>query len=139
MIQYHYQTDFKIESQQKYTDWINKVVLSKDAHIDHLNFIFTTDEYLLDINRKYLDHDYYTDIITFPYREKQHISGDMYISIDRVRDNARTLGLSFELELRRVMIHGVLHLLGHQDKTDKDAVEMRALEDAALNMFHVEH
>ncbi len=138
MIQYHYQTEFKIEAEQQYTNWINDVVSARNVRIDHLNYIFTTDPDLLEINRKHLDHDYYTDIITFPYREFQDISGDIYISIERVEDNAKTLGLTFEEELRRVMIHGVLHLLGHKDKTDKETMEMRKMEDKALRMFHVE-
>ena len=138
MIHYHCQTEFRIKEERKYTSWIKDVVASHDSSIDHLNYIFTTDEYLLETNRRYLNHDYYTDIITFPYREVHEISGDIYISVDRVQDNARSLGLAFEDELRRVMIHGVLHLLGHKDKTDAEILDMRVMEDQALRMFHVE-
>ena len=89
------------------------------------------------MNKQYLDHDYFTDIITFNYNEGDHISGDLFISVDRVRDNARGLGLSANDEMRRVTLHGVLHLLGLNDKTDEDQRLMRQAEDRALQLFHV--
>ena len=91
------------------------------------------------MNQKYLDHDYYTDIITFEYREVEGISGDLYISTDRVIENAGELNCSVESEMRRAMIHGVLHLLGHHDKSAEEAGKMRELEEAALKLFHVKH
>ena len=138
MIQYHYQTEFRIKDSEKYTEWINAVVDSRDSKVDHLNYIFVSDESLLEINKKYLNHDYYTDIITFPYREGQHIMGDIYISTDRVWENSKGLQLPIDEEMRRVMIHGVLHLIGLKDKTHKESVELRAAENKALEMFHVE-
>lgn len=138
MIQYHYQTEFRIKDQGKYTDWINAVVHSMDSRVDQLNYIFMTDESLLELNKEYLNHDYFTDIITFPYSEGPDISGDIFISTDRVWENSKDLHLPMEEEMRRVMIHGVLHLIGLRDKTEKESVEMRAAENNALEMFHVE-
>ena len=138
MIQYHYQTEFRIKDQAKYTEWINAVVSSMDSRIDQLNYIFMTDESLLELNKEYLNHDYYTDIITFPYSEGQDIKGDIFISTDRVWENSKDLQLPIDEEMRRVMIHGVLHLIGLKDKTEEESVEMRAAENNALEMFHVE-
>lgn len=98
----------------------------------HLSFVFCTDEYILKVNQDFLQHDYYTDIITFDYSVENRISGDLIISIDRIRDNAIQLNLSFDEEFSRVLIHGVLHLLGFEDKTEKDAKRMRELESQAL-------
>lgn len=97
-----------------------------------LNYIFCDDEYLLDINQKHLDHDYYTDIITFDYCEDDLLASDLYISIDRVKDNAEKLGVEFMNELHRVMIHGVLHLIGYKDKLEKDKLEMTKQENICL-------
>ena len=90
-------------------------------------------------NQKYLNHDYYTDIITFDYTEEDQISGDLMISYERVKENAKKENVSVQEELRRVMAHGVLHLLGFKDKSEREAAEMRSQEDAALGLFHVEH
>jgi len=139
MIRYHYQTDFELEDPSKYTNWIIKVAEAGNARIAELNYIFTSDEELLTINKEFLNHDYYTDIITFPYEEGEELAGDIFISVDRVRDNATQLNEVFEQELRRVMIHGVLHLLGYQDNSPEQALGMRDREDLALKMFHVEH
>ena len=98
----------------------------------HLSFVFCTDDHLLEINRKFLQHDYYTDIITFDYSEGNCVSGDLMISIDRVKENAFSEGVSFENELHRVMIHGVLHLIGFGDKSPDEAEQMRKLEASAL-------
>lgn len=98
-----------------------------------------SDERLWEINRKYLNHDFYTDIITFDYSEGVEISGDLMISYERVKENAKEEKVTVQQELRRVMAHGVLHLLGFKDKSEEDAAEMRSQEDAALDLFHVEH
>ena len=100
--------------------------------VGEISYIFCSDDYLLDINKTYLKHDFYTDIITFDYTDAKKISGDLYISIDRVRDNAQELNLGFEQELHRVIIHGVLHLLGLKDKTEEEAKEMRKAEEECL-------
>ncbi|SRR5690554_5961791 len=102
-----------------------------DLSIGEISVIFCSDDYLLDINRRYLDHDYYTDIITFPFEENP-LSGELYISIDRIKENASDLGIDFKLELARVIIHGVLHLCGYSDGTDDEQSKMRSLEDFYL-------
>ena len=98
-----------------------------------------SDKLLLETNQKYLNHDYYTDIITFDYTEEGKISGDLMISYERVKENAKKEKVGVQDELRRVMAHGVLHLLGFRDKSERESAEMRAQEDAALDLFHVEH
>lgn len=101
-----------------------------------LTYVFCSDKYLLDINKRFLQHDYYTDIITFPLSESQEaIEGEIYVSIDRVKDNAKTLGVAFSEELHRVLFHGVLHLLGFKDKTKAQQLEMRRMEDKWLKGF----
>jgi rRNA maturation RNase YbeY len=100
-----------------------------------LSLVFTDDEYLLEVNKQYLNHDYFTDVITFDYSNFPEVSGDVMISIDRVKDNALSLQQSFELEFYRVVFHGLLHLCGYKDKTNEDALIMRAKEDFYLNMF----
>ena len=103
-----------------------------------LTYVFCSDKYLLDINKRFLQHDYYTDIITFPLSEsKEVIEGEIYISIDRVRDNAKSLGVPFMEELHRVLFHGVLHLIGYKDKTKAQEAEMRKMEDRWLKGFKV--
>ncbi|WP_366206997.1 rRNA maturation RNase YbeY [Flavihumibacter sp. CACIAM 22H1] len=104
--------------------------------LELLNYIFCTDEYLLDINRSFLQHDYYTDIITFELAEKgEPTQGEVYISIDRVRDNAKLHGQSFQRELHRVIFHGALHLCGYRDKTKKEETLMRQKEEEYLSYY----
>lgn len=97
--------------------------------------IFCDDDYLLNINRQYLEHDYYTDIITFDYVEGDRISGDLFISLDTVKSNADKFSVPFDTEAKRVIIHGILHLLGLKDKTDSEALAMRAAEDKAIGLY----
>lgn len=115
------------------------VIAGKEGFsIADLSYVFCSDEYLLQMNRQFLQHDYYTDIITFDLREDQkarELVGEVYISIDRVRDNANALGISFEDELCRVVFHGVLHLCGYKDKLKADVVKMRAAEDSYLGLY----
>ena len=116
-----FQTRFKLSNPKKTSAWIERVVKSEKAAIGSLSYIFCTDRYLLGINQEYLDHDTLTDIITFDYTESsKSLDGEIYISVQRVRENAKLLGVDFETELRRVIIHGVLHLLGYKDKSTKD-------------------
>jgi probable rRNA maturation factor len=110
--------------------WLKNEVKLRGKNVGDIGLALCSDEHLLEINNQYLAHDYYTDIITFDYSEGDLISGDLMISYDRVSENAKTNG---------VIVHGVLHLLGSKDKTDKESKEMRVLEDAALGRFHVEH
>ncbi|OFX34768.1 MAG: rRNA maturation RNase YbeY [Bacteroidetes bacterium GWF2_42_66] len=129
-----YKEDFsgRIIDQKKRKNWINFAIEKEKFKCGDLSFIFCFDEYLLKINKEYLNHDYYTDIITFNYVEGNIISGDIFISIDRVRDNAQQYGVSFENELSRVIIHGVLHLIGFDDKDESSQSIMRMKEDEYL-------
>lgn len=128
-------TKFVLKEKTRIKKWIAEVVKREGKKLGDLGYIFCDDEYLLEANVEYLNHDTYTDIITFDYVEGDVISGDMMISVDRVRENAKTFGVSFERELHRVIIHGVLHLLGNGDKSEKEAKKMRSLEDAALAVW----
>lgn len=122
------------------TDWIQSVVTQNKQKIESINFIYCSDNYLLEINKSYLDHDYYTDIITFDNRAdpfKEPLDADIFISVDRVRDNAQQLDQSFSKELHRVMIHGILHLLGQSDKTESEQKEMRKREEASLSLLKI--
>ena len=128
----------KVEQKRKVVAWVKKVVEARGFKVGELCVVACSDKYLLDVNVEHLNHDYYTDIITFDYCEGELVSGDLVISFDRVKENAKNEGVQFQKELRRVIIHGVLHLLGFKDKTDLEAQEMRAQEDKALKLFHVE-
>ncbi|GAB4409056.1 MAG: rRNA maturation RNase YbeY [Bacteroidia bacterium] len=114
-------------------DWLMRIVHVYNASLDEINYIFCSDEYLLTLNKQYLDHDYYTDILTFPNSEPgQPISADIYISIERVRENAQAFQSELMDELARVMVHGLLHLLGFDDHSPEAAAQMREAEDVAL-------
>jgi len=128
-------TKFNLKEKAKVKKWISEVIKHYGKKPGDLGYIFCDDSYLLEANIEYLNHDTYTDIITFDYVEGDVISGDMMISVDRVGENANTFGVAFEQELHRVIIHGVLHLLGNKDKSDKDAAKMRKLEEHALKMW----
>lgn len=118
-----------------FVDWFTKITEQEGKILDEITLIFCSDDYLLEINQQHLSHDYYTDIVTFDYCWENHVSGDLFISLDRVRENAATFNKSFENELHRVIIHGVLHLCGYKDKSDEDESMMRSKEDAALSML----
>lgn len=119
-----------------YTDWLTTIVSNHKHSLAHLNYIFCSDEYLLQINIEQLNHDYYTDIITFDLSEEEGvIEGDIFISIDRVKENATTNSTTFINELNRVVSHGLLHLIGFQDKTEEQKEVMRKNEDACLTLF----
>ena len=127
---------FQLKNKTTIKRWVNDVILQHHQLTGTLNFIFTTDEYLLEINRQYLNHDTYTDIITFDNSDDdKKIEGDIYISIERVKDNAEKLKVDFENELHRVMIHGVLHLLGYEDKSPAKKKKMREEENRALKLL----
>ncbi len=118
--------------QTKVSRWIKPIAAQYGKKTGNINYIFCDDERILEVNNYYLQHDYFTDIITFDYTAENKIAGDLFISIDRVVDNAKELNVSFEEELHRVIIHGVLHLLGFKDKTDKEAKQMRIKEQECL-------
>ena len=139
MIDFNYEIDFELSDINHYSDWLSRVVVSESKIEGDLNYIFCDDEYLLGINEQYLNHDTYTDIITFDYCDGDTIAGDIFISVERVKDNAQEYSVSFEEELHRVMAHGVLHLLGYKDKNDQDARLMREKENEKIKLFHVEH
>lgn len=126
--------DFKVPQSRITKKWLLNIIEAEGFHLNQLNYIFCSDEYLLRINQEYLEHDFYTDIITFNNSEEDnHIEGDIFISIDRVRENASTLQKKFEEELRRVLAHGVLHLVGYDDLEDEQELQMRAKEDHYLS------
>lgn len=138
MITFNYETDFQLDNEKKYEDWIAEVIESEGKVEGEINYIFCDDDYLYEINVQYLDHQTLTDIISFDYTIGNLISGDIFISVERVRENAQDFGVSFEEELRRVMAHGVLHYCGYKDKTEADEKLMRSKEDEKIKMFHVE-
>jgi rRNA maturation RNase YbeY len=137
MITFNYENDFALLQEQTYDEWVGAIIKSESKSLGEINYIFCDDDYLLDINITHLNHDYYTDIITFNYCEGDLISGDLFISTDRVKDNAQTYQVSFEEELLRVMSHGVLHLIGYNDKAEAEELIMRKKEDEKIKMFHV--
>ena len=139
MISYNYETEFELSNDAAFSNWISKVIVSENKNEGEINYIFCDDEYLLEINQQYLDHDTLTDIISFDYSVGNELHGDIFISVERVRENANDFKVSFEEELRRVMIHGVLHFCGYKDKSEVDEPTMRVKEDEKIKMFHVEH
>jgi rRNA maturation RNase YbeY len=122
------------------TETIPVLISTESRELGDITLIFCTDEELLAINKEHLDHDYYTDIVTFNYNNDSIVSGDLFISVDRIKDNATQLGVSMDEELHRVCYHGVLHLVGYNDKTDQEIELMRAKENFYLDkLFHVKH
>jgi probable rRNA maturation factor len=116
-------------------DWYTKVSSQEYKELGDITIIFCSDDYLLEVNREHLKHDYYTDIITFDYSDFPTVSGDLFISVDRVKENASDFNVSFEHELHRVIIHGFLHLCGYFDKTNEDEILMRSKENQALSLI----
>ena len=125
-------TSFYPRRPQQLAQWVQSVIDREERQLVSLSFIFCSDDYLHQLNVQYLDHDTLTDVITFPYADPPLVEGDIFISIDRVRDNAESLGISWETELCRVMIHGVLHLCGYLDKSPADKLTMTEKENLAL-------
>jgi rRNA maturation RNase YbeY len=127
---------FTLKQKEKIRHWLSLVAAHYGAKMKAVHYIFCDDAYLLEINRQYLQHETLTDIITFRYAEfPDPLQSDIYISVERVRENASEFGVDFDLELRRVMVHGILHLLGFKDKTAKEEQKMRAAENEALALF----
>jgi rRNA maturation RNase YbeY len=123
-------------SNRRITLWLDRLAAQHDHSIQELNIIFVSDEELLVMNRQFLDHDYYTDIITFDLgTDNKTIQGELYISLDRVKENANTLGQKYSSEFIRVVAHGLLHLIGFQDKKSEQIVEMRACENNAIALY----
>jgi len=135
-IDFVYNTDFELSNKEDVSDWVLRVVNSKGYKLGNIVYAFFNDEDLKDLNIKFLRHDYYTDVISFDETADQVVSGNIAISVDRVKENATQIGVDFEEELHRVMIHGVLHFIGFNDKTSLEKKEIREQESLALSMFH---
>ncbi len=125
-------SSFTLKNKRKLKYWIQDTIQLENCKTGEINYIFTSDKYLLNINKQYLSHNYYTDIITFNYCENKVINGDIYISIDTVKNNSTRFAVTFNEELNRVMIHGVLHLLGYDDHNEKEKLQMREKENYYL-------
>ncbi len=138
MISFNYESDFSLEQEEVYASWIETIVESENKILGEISYIFCDDEYLHTINMQYLNHDTLTDIISFDYSDGDVISGDIFVSIERVEDNAKDFKVSFGEELKRVLAHGVLHYCGYKDKSEKDALLMRSKEEEKIKLFHVE-
>lgn len=136
-IDFVYNTDFELSNKEHVSDWVLRVVSSKGFKLGDIVYAFFNDEDLKALNIKFLNHDYYTDVISFDESTKNLIKGNIAISVDRVKDNSNTFSSLFDDELKRVIIHGVLHFMGFNDKTDDEKSLIRKKEDSALEMFHV--
>ena len=135
MISYFFEdTDFIFKGKARNNKWLRLVSESEIRRIGDINIIFCSDNYILNVNQQYLQHDYFTDIITFDYCEGDRLSGDLFISVDTVRENAIEYGTEFSEELHRVIVHGILHLIGYDDHTDKDVAMMRKKENYYLSL-----
>ncbi|WP_412987446.1 rRNA maturation RNase YbeY [Pontimicrobium sp. IMCC45349] len=135
MISFNYEDAFQLEDEQKVSNWISDVISAEDCKEGDINYVFCNDEYLHKINVDFLNHDTLTDIISFDYSVGKELHGDIFISIERVEDNAKDFKVSFQDELHRVIVHGVLHYCGYKDKTDDEAKVMRSKEDFYLNLI----
>jgi probable rRNA maturation factor len=136
MILFHFETKFKLANKLIYKKWILNFSNQLEKKVGEINYIFCSDDYLLDLNLKYLKHDTLTDIITFDYSEGTIINGDIFISIERVRENSQKFQSDFDFELKRVIAHGILHLIGFKDKKKEDKAIMRQKEEWALSLFN---
>lgn len=128
---------FPLKERTKIRAWIQSSIESFDRTIGEINFITCSDEYLLDMNIQFLGHDYYTDVITFDYGVDNMVSGDIYISLDRIKENALNFGVNYQFELLRIMIHGTLHLIGYKDHTKSKRKIMSEFEDVFLAKYNV--
>tara|TARA_R110000850_G_scaffold271031_2_gene404815 strand:+ start:208888 stop:209301 length:414 start_codon:yes stop_codon:yes gene_type:complete len=135
MIEFLSETAFSLENEKAYIIWIEQVIEYEGYSPGDISYIFCDDEYLHKINLEFLNHDTLTDIITFDYTVGKQVHGEIYISIERVKENAGSFSDSFESELKRVMIHGILHLLGYKDKTEEQQTKMRSLENNCIAIF----
>lgn len=138
MINFNYENEFNLDNEEAIANWLTAVIISENKKEGEINYIFCDDEYLHKINVEYLDHDTLTDIISFDYTIGNEISGDVFVSVERVQDNAIDFNVAFEEELKRVLVHGVLHYCGYKDKGEDNELLMRSKEDEKIAMFHVE-
>jgi len=137
MIEFSSQNDFVLEQSERVESWLKAASLKESYGIDSLGYVFCSDDFLLEINQQFLDHDTLTDIVTFDYTEGTILNGEIYISTDRVADNAKDFNVDFDTELRRVIIHGLLHMCGYGDKTEDEKTRMRSKEDEYLALWDV--
>lgn len=137
MISFNYETDFELSDETAISNWLSQVILSESKKEGDINYIFCDDEYLHKINVEYLDHDTLTDIISFDYSVGNELHGDIFVSVERVADNAKDFEVSFDEELKRVLVHGILHYVGYKDKSEEDELKMRQKEEEKIAMFHV--
>ncbi len=136
MVSYYFEnTDFRLKNRIRIRNWLRFVAESEIFTLGDISVIFCSDNYILDINQRFLQHDYFTDIITFDYSENGRISGDLFISVDSVRENSIEYGTEFEDELHRVIVHGILHLIGYDDHTEEEIRTMRSKENYYLSVF----
>jgi rRNA maturation RNase YbeY len=133
MISFNFETETHIQNQEQLCEWVSYAITSEGCNEGEINYVFCNDEYLHKLNVEFLQHDTLTDIISFDYSVGKELHGDVFISIERVKENAQELGVNFYLELHRVMIHGILHYCGYKDKKEKDKTEMRQKEDFYLS------
>jgi probable rRNA maturation factor len=135
MISFNYETEFELNNEAVYSSWISKVIVSENKKEGEINYIFCDDEYLLKLNNEYLNHDTLTDIISFDYSVGNELNGDIFISIERVKENANDFDVPFEEELKRVLVHGILHYCGFKDKSPEDEAQMRIKEEEKIQIF----
>ena len=135
MISFNYEIDFELDNEDVYSRWISSVILSENKKEGEINYVFCDDDYLHKLNVEYLNHDTLTDIISFDYSVGNELSGDIFISVERVKENAGDFKVSFEEELKRVMVHGVLHYCGYKDKSESEEVIMRNKEEEKIKML----
>ncbi|WP_396208919.1 rRNA maturation RNase YbeY [Flavobacterium sp.] len=138
MISFNYETQFVLENESAFEDWISRIIASEGFEEGEINYIFCDDAYLHKINLEYLNHDTLTDIISFDYTVGNLLQGDIFVSVERVIDNAKDFKVSFDEEIKRVLSHGVLHYCGYKDKSPEQEAIMRNKEDEKIKMFHVE-
>lgn len=138
MINFNYESDFELENEEAIASWLSAVIESENKTEGEINYVFCDDEYLHKINMEYLNHDTLTDIISFDYTLGNLISGDVFVSVERVLDNSKDFNVTFTEELKRVLVHGLLHYCGYKDKSKEDEALMRSKEDEKIAMFHVE-
>lgn len=138
MISFNYETDFKLLNEPDFSKWLSEVILSENKKEGEINYIFCDDDYLLEINQQYLDHDTLTDIISFDYSVGNELNGDIFVSVERVKENASDYNATFQEEIQRVLVHGILHYCGYKDKTEADELVMRRKEEEKMKMFHME-
>ncbi|PKG51999.1 rRNA maturation RNase YbeY [Olleya sp. 1-3] len=136
MINFNYETDFKLLDDAKISKWISNIINNENCKEDEINYVFCDDVYLHKLNVEFLDHDTLTDVISFDYSVGKTLQGDIFISVERVADNAKDFKVEFESELHRVIVHGILHYCGYKDKSEADAAEMRNKENEALALLN---